>query len=48
MPPLSATGDLNEREVEVLQLVARGLSAAQVADLLVISPRTVNAHLRTI
>jgi DNA-binding NarL/FixJ family response regulator len=34
--------------VEVLRLVARGLSDAQVAELLVISPRTVNAHLRSI
>jgi len=39
---------LTEREVEVLRLVARGLSDAQVAETLVISPRTVNAHLRTI
>ena len=40
--------DLTAREVEVLRLVARGLSDAQVAELLVISPRTVNAHLRSI
>jgi predicted ATPase/DNA-binding CsgD family transcriptional regulator len=40
--------DLTEREVEVLRLVARGLSDAQVAEILVISPRTVNAHLRSI
>jgi predicted ATPase/DNA-binding CsgD family transcriptional regulator len=40
--------DLTEREVEVLRLVAQGLTDAQVADALVISPRTVNAHLRTI
>ena len=39
---------LTEREVEVLRLVARGLSDAQVAQTLVISPRTVNAHLRSI
>ncbi len=39
---------LTEREVEVLRLVARGLSDAQVAEALVISPRTVNAHLRSI
>ena len=48
MPSLSALDDLTEREVEVLRLVARGLSDAQVAQILVISPRTVNAHLRTI
>jgi predicted ATPase/DNA-binding CsgD family transcriptional regulator len=40
--------DLTEREVEVLRLVARGLTDAQVAESLVISPRTVNAHLRSI
>jgi DNA-binding CsgD family transcriptional regulator len=46
-PPNSPYG-LTEREVEVLRLVARGLSDAQVAEALVISPRTVNAHLRSI
>jgi DNA-binding NarL/FixJ family response regulator len=39
---------LTEREVEVLRLVARGLTDAQIAEKLVISPRTVNAHLRSI
>ena len=39
---------LTEREVEVLRLVARGLTDAEVAEALVISPRTVNAHLRSI
>lgn len=48
LPSSSATGDLTEREVEVLRLVARGLTDAQVAQTLVISPRTVNAHLRSI
>jgi predicted ATPase/DNA-binding CsgD family transcriptional regulator len=48
VPSPSATGDLTAREVEVMQLVARGLTDAQVAESLVISPRTVNAHLRTI
>jgi DNA-binding NarL/FixJ family response regulator len=40
--------DLTAREQEVLRLVARGLTDAQVASTLVISPRTVNAHLRSI
>jgi len=48
IPSSSATGDLTEREVEVLRLVARGLTDAQAARILVISPRTVNAHLRSI
>jgi len=47
-PNAPAAGDLTQREVEVLRLLARGLSDAQVAHILVISPRTVNAHLRTI
>lgn len=40
--------DLTQREIEVLRLVARGLTDAQIAAALVISPRTVNAHLRAI
>ena len=48
IPSPSIPNDLTERELEVLRLVARGLSNAQVAELLVISPRTVNAHLRSI
>ena len=39
---------LTVREVEVLRLVALGLSDAQVAKKLVISPRTVQGHLRSI
>jgi DNA-binding NarL/FixJ family response regulator len=34
--------------VEVLRLVAQGLTDAQVAEQLVISPRTVNFHLTSI
>jgi DNA-binding NarL/FixJ family response regulator len=44
----ASLGELTAREVEVLRLVAQGLIDAQVADVLVISPRTVNAHLRSI
>ncbi|MBV9691348.1 MAG: response regulator transcription factor [Ktedonobacteraceae bacterium] len=47
-PAPAYPNDLTEREVEVLRLVARGLTDAQVAESLVISPRTVNAHLRSI
>jgi DNA-binding CsgD family transcriptional regulator/tetratricopeptide (TPR) repeat protein len=39
---------LTAREVEVLRLVALGLTDAQVAEQLVISPRTVNTHLTSI
>lgn len=39
---------LTPRETEVLQLVAQGLTDAQVAETLVISPRTVNAHLSSV
>jgi len=40
--------NLTTREEEVLRLVAQGLTDAQIAETLVISPRTVNAHLRSI
>ncbi len=43
-----APHDLSGREIEVLRLVAQGLTDAQIAQILVISPRTVNAHLRSI
>ena len=39
---------LSGREVEVLRLVAAGLSNAQIAARLVISTGTVNTHLSTI
>jgi DNA-binding NarL/FixJ family response regulator len=39
---------LTAREVEILRLVAHGLTDAQVAEQLVISPRTVNWHLTSI
>jgi DNA-binding CsgD family transcriptional regulator len=47
-PPATYPAGLTEREVEVLRLVARGLTSAQVAGALVISPVTVSTHLRNI
>jgi DNA-binding NarL/FixJ family response regulator len=39
---------LSERELEVLRLVAQGLTNTKIAEQLVLSPLTVNAHLRSI
>jgi predicted ATPase/class 3 adenylate cyclase/DNA-binding CsgD family transcriptional regulator len=46
-PPTSPFG-LTVREVEVLRLLAQGLTDAQIAEQLIISPRTVNTHLKAI
>ena len=39
---------LTAREIDVLRLVTQGLTTAQIAEQLIISPRTVDAHLRSI
>jgi len=39
---------LTAREVEVLRLLAQGLTDAQIAELLVIGPCTINSHLTAI
>ena len=46
--PATYPGGLTAREVEVLRLLARGLTDKQIAQQLVISRRTVNAHLTSI
>jgi predicted ATPase/DNA-binding CsgD family transcriptional regulator len=45
---LTAHDELTARELEVLNLVADGLSDAEVSDRLVVSRRTVHSHLRSI
>jgi len=46
--PAGGAGALSARELEVLRLVAEGLTDAQVATRLRLSPRTVSKHLQRI
>jgi predicted ATPase/class 3 adenylate cyclase/DNA-binding CsgD family transcriptional regulator len=46
--PATYPDGLTAREVEVLRLLAQGLTDAQIAEHLIISPRTVNTHLKAI
>src|SRR6266700_195143 len=48
IPPPPYPAGLTAREVEVLRLVAGGLTDVQVAEKLVLSPRTVHAHISSI
>jgi predicted ATPase/DNA-binding CsgD family transcriptional regulator len=47
-PSVSSMAGLSAREVEVLGLVATGLTSAQIAKELFLSPRTVDTHLTSI
>ena len=48
VPAKAYPGGLSAREVEVLRLVAAGMTNAAVAEHLFLSPRTVNWHLGSI
>jgi HD-GYP domain-containing protein (c-di-GMP phosphodiesterase class II) len=43
-----APGGLSEREIEVLRLIARGQSIKQMAEYLIIAPKTVDSHIQHI
>jgi pimeloyl-ACP methyl ester carboxylesterase/DNA-binding CsgD family transcriptional regulator len=47
-PRAAADTDLSARELEVLRLVAQGLSDAEIAERLVLSPHTVHRHVANI
>ncbi len=47
-PAITYPDGLTAREVEVLRLVAQGLTDGHIAEQLVVSPRTVNSHLTSI
>lgn len=47
-PAQTYPAGLTEREVEVLRLIAQGLTDAEAAERLFISPRTVGQHLRSV
>jgi predicted ATPase/DNA-binding CsgD family transcriptional regulator len=48
LPSSSTYGELTTREIEVLRLLAMGLSNKQIAEHLVLSPHTVSGHIQSI
>ena len=46
--PVTRPGGLSAREVEVLRLAARGHTTREIADLLVISPKTADRHIQNL
>jgi DNA-binding NarL/FixJ family response regulator len=48
IPYRAVTGELSDRELQVVRLVAAGLSNNEIANRLYISPRTVTTHLQHI
>jgi two-component system, NarL family, response regulator LiaR len=46
--PTDPTGEITDRELEVIQLVARGMSNKEIASSLVISEKTVKSHISSI
>ena len=48
IPAVPLPAGLSEREVEVLRLAVQGLTNRQIADLLVVSPKTVGHHIENI
>jgi DNA-binding NarL/FixJ family response regulator len=46
--PATGLEQLTPRQIEVLRLVARGMTNAEIAEALFLSRRTVHAHLRSI
>jgi DNA-binding CsgD family transcriptional regulator len=48
VPPQGKAFGLTAREIEVLRLMTQGLTTTQIAQQLIMSPRTADAHLRSI